>query len=1367
MPFEELSSSWTWRWVLLHRPGRWCVTLVILMDQMSLMGSLTLDSADSPHDLHSIVEPLPWNSYLAGGECDKVSGSFQLQHIQQWSADLRKQIAHRVETETRLQTSYHDGVTAENLQHAAALAALTEAYDAEQVELERRLESDHEHRVTHWAAELQAFESEVSLKQKTLSRTYESERADAEKKREETEWLVGSLLDDEADDSPQQHLARLQSQTNSAAAEMQQAVSKAERQRVEALAHLARCRLSLEPSPIEPPEPVDDLKLLQERCLQAAEEADRPHRQLMRQWLPYLFQGMTPFIASVIIAAGLGTGAWFGVTPAQLGINGTAHDPGWIAIIGVGSCALTLVALFLLHAIANQRVNYPLSLLFARARTSQASLSRWQRLANEEMKVMADDLERRHLQRVSHREGVLQKAEANYEVVAGDAQTRFHRSMQKLTQETSGTRMQLQRQRDEDLQRSVFEAQSERQAFAARKANDFAFLAREHAQRLAEFEQERRQGWTDLQQEWVTGIGELTARAQSWNEEACAEQPSWKSLLRDADGPVSLVVKQAPRIRLGGWNVSLNDIPDGVSTAPALQTDISAWPLPCMLDVSEHTGVLLQSTGSAGRAAATEWLRTAMLRLLTTLPPGRVRFMIIDPVGLGEGFSAFMHLADIDELLVTSRIWTEPNAIEERLADLTEHIETVLQMFLRNEFPTLEAYNQQAGEVAEPYRVLVVLGMPAHFTDIALRRLWNIVSGGPKCGVIPLIHVDVGQPLPRGFSLGDLAQKLLTLEWKPDGFHAPGAELSRWPLTVDAPPPPEMFTAIVKKIGLQASDVRRVEVPFQRVAPNADAVWTRSAAKGVDVPIGRAGATKSQSIMLGSGTSQHVLVAGKTGSGKSTLLHALITNAALYYSPTELEFYLIDFKKGVEFQTYARQKLPHARVIAIESDREFGVSVLERLDTLLQDRSTTFRDAGVNDLPSFRAARPQVVMPRVLLIIDEFQEFFVEDDSLSQTAGLLLDRLIRQGRAFGVHVILGSQTLAGAYSLARSTLGQVAVRIALQCSETDAHLILSEENSAARLLTRPGEAIYNDANGLPAGNHLFQVVWLDDTARDQYLKSVRQRADQQGLQTTPAIVFEGNVPADVSKLPQTNGVIKTNGAATVWLGEAVSLRGALPLEFLPAVGFNLLLMGQDESAALGVLAAAALSVTNDAHGAQSVWWFNGSPQEQTANVLQALRSKRSALKQYDIPDIDARLAELVEEVRKRDGQPGPRIWLCLFDLVRFRKLRKKDDDYGFGSFDKKGGTASPPDMLAEILRDGPSVGIHTWIWCDSVNTLSRWLSREAQGHFEQRIAFAMNASDSSQFIDTPAASRLGPNRAWLFRGDRGTLEKFRPYSPPA
>src|SRR6201999_907263 len=124
-------------------------------------------------------------------------------------------------------------------------------------------------------------------------------------------------------------------------------------------------------------------------------------------------------------------------------------------------------------------------------------------------------------------------------------------------------------------------------------------------------------------------------------------------------------------------------------------------------------------------------------------------------------------------------------------------------------------------------------------------------------------------------------------------------------------------------------------------------------------------------MKLGRGVAQHALIAGKTGSGKSTLLHVMITNLALWYSADEVEFYLVDFKKGVEFKTYATHNLPHARAIAVESDREFGVSVLQRLDAELTRRGELFRKVGVQDLASYRQTPNPQIIPRTLLVIDE------------------------------------------------------------------------------------------------------------------------------------------------------------------------------------------------------------------------------------------------------------------------------------------------------------------------------------------------------------------------------------------------------------
>jgi hypothetical protein len=148
----------------------------------------------------------------------------------------------------------------------------------------------------------------------------------------------------------------------------------------------------------------------------------------------------------------------------------------------------------------------------------------------------------------------------------------------------------------------------------------------------------------------------------------------------------------------------------------------------------------------------------------------------------------------------------------------------------------------------------------------------------------------------------------------------------------------------------------------------------------------------------------------------------------------------------------------------------------------------------------------------------------------------------------------------------------------------------------------------------------------------------------------------------------------------------------------------------------------------------------------------------------DVPRV---IAELDAEVARREsaagdaGAPGP--WfLIAFDLGRLRDLRKADDDFSFGSFgeDKP---ANPAKQFAHILREGPGLGVHTLAWCDSYNNVQRVLDRQGLRDFEIRVLFQMSGNDSSNLIDTPAAGKLGVNRALLYSEEQGQLEKFRPY----
>jgi hypothetical protein len=785
--------------------------------------------------------------------------------------------------------------------------------------------------------------------------------------------------------------------------------------------------------------------------------------------------------------------------------------------------------------------------------------------------------------------------------------------------------------------------------------------------------------------------------------------------------------------------------------------------------------MLFAAAGSLRRTAI-EAMQAVMLRLLVTLPPGKLRFTIIDPVGLGENFAAFMHLADFNEAMITSRIWTEPQHIEQRLADLAEHMENVIQKYLRNEYETIDQYNREAGEIAEPMRFLVIADFPANFSEAAQRRLRSIVANGARCGVYTLIMADTQLEVPAEISLAEIEAHSTTLVARGGRFAWKDKRFGQFELSLDRAPPAHQVTEILQTTGRYAAEAARVEVPFEVIVPAASAFWTSSAKSGIDVPLGRVGATRLQSMRLGHGTSQHVLVAGKTGSGKSTLWHALVTNLALRYSPDEVELYLIDFKQGVEFKAYATQQLPHARVVAIESDREFGVSVLARLDQELRTRADRFRDLGVQDLAGYREANPNQPLPRILLVIDEFQEFFVEDDKVSQEAALLLDRLVRQGRAFGIHVLLGTQTLAGAYSLARSTIGQMAVRIALQCSETDAHLILSEDNSAARLLSRPGEAIYNDSNGLVEGNHPFQIVWLPDDRREVYLEKIRSLASNCGVAPRGQIVFEGNLPAD----PARNAQLKTLLAATdeaaparAWLGEAVAIKEPTAAVFRPQSGCNLLLVGQNEDAALGSLAMAAIGLS--AHrraGAAAARFYildgsvPGSSHAAALARLARVACKASLVGRRELP---ATVNELAAEVERRQAvgdAHDPPIYLLVYGVHKLRDLRRDEDDFGFSRSDPD----RPPDPAKQfitVLREGPAVSVHVLAWCDSVNNLQRTWDRQTLREFEMRVAFQMNSNDSSTLIDVPLAAKLGANRAWFASEESGVLEKFRPYRWPS
>ncbi len=917
----------------------------------------------------------------------------------------------------------------------------------------------------------------------------------------------------------------------------------------------------------------------------------------------------------------------------------------------------------------------------------------------------------------------------------------------------------IERERAERLAQFQADAGARTQTIAATYASESAELtATEEAE------------WGALQSEWTREITTLYSAIDEMNAATAADFPEWSPALVESWRPPVHFVSAT---KFASLNLSL------VQRHDANPKDIARLALPGSPRVSIPLALtfpdrasLLFETSESGGTAVIGALENVILRLLATTPPGKLAFTIIDPVGLGQNFAGLMHLGDYEESLINRRIWTQRDQIEERLGELSEHIEKVIQMYLRNEYTTITEYNEQAGSIAEKYHFLVVADFPANFSETAVKRLQSIALSGPRCGIFTLIHWDQRHQMPDGFVADELRKNSVCIRREGEQFVLHKKQLEAGgTLVLDPPPEPGLAVELVHKIGKASIDSNRVEVPFAQITPPKEERWTLDTTTELRIPIGRTGATKHQYLAIGKGTRQHALFAGKTGSGKSTLFHVIITNLALACSPEQVEFYLIDFKKGVEFKCYATKRLPHARVVAIESDREFALSVLQRVDAELKRRGDMFRALGVQDIAGYKRAGGTEPMPRSLLLIDEFQEFFVEDDSVAQSASLLFDRIVRQGRAFGIHVLLGSQTLGGAYSLARATLGQMVIRVALQCSEADAYLIMDDSNPAPRLLTRPGEGIYNDAAGAIEGNSPFQVVWLPDDERDAWLDEVRALAEQHHIAPSSPIVFEGNAPADIrenapleSALRHPPSAIPT--APRAWLGAPNSIKGPTEAVFQRQSGNHLLIVGQREDAALTMLGLAllALAAQHPRSTARFIFLLNAAPGTSDSDfiekIIAASGHEITLARAHDIPAI---MNEIAADQKARSTGTEPALFLFIHGLHKFKKLRH-EDDFSFSSSSE--GEGNPGAQLTDIITEGSALGVHILTSIDTLNNVNRAMSRKALSEFEMRVVFQMSANDSASLIDNPKASALGLHRAIFYNEHEGSLETFRPYAMP-
>lgn len=148
----------------------------------------------------------------------------------------------------------------------------------------------------------------------------------------------------------------------------------------------------------------------------------------------------------------------------------------------------------------------------------------------------------------------------------------------------------------------------------------------------------------------------------------------------------------------------------------------------------------------------------------------------------------------------------------------------------------------------------------------------------------------------------------------------------------------------------------------------------------------------------------HILLGGSTGSGKSVLLKLLLMQAL----HKGAEVYIADFKGGVDFPKVWHEK---CRMCFTEEDLRY---TLDQLVAVLEYRKSAFKALGCPNIDAYNETTEQP-LPRLIFACDEVAEMLDKTGADNERKKLLaqienkLSTIARQGRAFGIHLILATQ----------------------------------------------------------------------------------------------------------------------------------------------------------------------------------------------------------------------------------------------------------------------------------------------------------------------------------------------------------------------
>lgn len=795
------------------------------------------------------------------------------------------------------------------------------------------------------------------------------------------------------------------------------------------------------------------------------------------------------------------------------------------------------------------------------------------------------------------------------------------------------------------------------------------------------------------------------------------------------------------------------------------------------------------------RLYAQSLIQPLLLKLFLSFPAGKLEATMIDPLELGASFPDIPKIAEGPDSarIIDTKIWSKERDIENAIATLRQRLEDLTQAYGRDMESRLKD---------EPVKALAITDFPLGFTDTSLKDLQAIVRNSASLGVCVLICVnneELDKLKKRHNNLvTEIEQSLVAVQVNNRKLYFKEDNSQRIYFNPDSMNDvisnKSNILEILRK-GIIDSDPPKVffhdNFTFDIYDSNN---WFTGRRTEISIPIGRKGANTIVRMTLGRGggsVEHHALVAGKTGAGKSTFLHTLILSTMITYSPNDVQMYLVDFKEGVEFSIYSKYRLPSLRVVAINSEREFGLNILKELCTELESRTKQFTRYGVSDILSYSEIPGVPKIPKLLLIFDEVQELFRSGDSndnITSESLSYIGKLVMQGRAMGIHLIFAAQDFSNCPGLDKY-FSQMPIRIAIKSTEEGSASILGANNSGVKSLQQKpaGTAIYNNGGGADSANNLFKVAYANEEERKQIVETLDEYyldpAIESLYEDKETRVLLTNAQDDVKN--EINRLIfggkdtiehigKAKNGYGLLLGQGFGRKSRFVTEIQPKQGDNLLVVTKEEKTALSIFELAAMSILYEelhtsCDKANALIYVIDLFADELADgdcdfdYLEECFEKQ--VKVAKIGDASRMIESVYNTVMARADGVAPsdeRIFLLFFGLDRARRLRQVKV-YDNDASDE----LTPMEMLQKILQYGPKYGVNSIVWSEGVRGVSLMLGDRYESLFDKRIAFRLNDDDMDLLVAETSNKLLGSQTA-VYMDVSCDIKNthFRPYEIP-